>query len=61
MVSTITQESRARDAIVLKALDRNIREAPKFGICCDVFVALKGEFERVMQERDTLLQNRKCK
>lgn len=46
------EESKQRDEIVLEALERNIKEAPRFGICCDVFVALKVEFERVMQERD---------
>nr|DAK83944.1 MAG TPA: hypothetical protein [Caudoviricetes sp.] len=55
MPNTITQESKARDALVLDALDRNISDAPKYGICCEVFVALKYEFERVMKERDDMI------
>lgn len=49
------EESKQRDEIVLEALERNINEAPKFGVCCDVFVALLSEFHRVMDERDILL------
>lgn len=49
------EESKQRDEIVLEALERNIKEAPKYGVCCDVFVALPSEFHRVMDERDMLL------
>ena len=55
----ITLESAHRDKLVLESLDRNIQEAPKFGICGDVFVALRCEFERVMRERNELLKSRK--
>nr|DAF41035.1 MAG TPA: hypothetical protein [Caudoviricetes sp.] len=49
------EESKQRDEIVLEALERNIKEAPRYGVCCDVFVALLSEFQRVMDERDALI------
>ena len=44
------ERSKQRDKIVPEALDRNIQEAPKYGVCCDVFVALLSEFHGVMDE-----------
>lgn len=45
-------ESQNRDQAVLDALDKNIKLAPRLGICAETFAVLKEEFLRVMQERD---------
>lgn len=45
-------EAQNRDQAVLDALDKNIKLAPRLGICAETFAVLKEEFLRVMQERD---------
>lgn len=45
-----------RDKLVLDALDENIQTAPSLGVCADTFYALKQEFLRIMQERDTAIK-----
>lgn len=45
-------ESQSRDQAVLDALDKNINLAPQLGVCAESFAVLRGEFLRIMRERD---------
>lgn len=47
---------KERDAVLLRAIDSMIKDAPDVGICPIAFEALKEEVLRIMDERDTALK-----
>lgn len=47
---------KERDAVLLRAIDSMIKDAPDVGICPIVFEALKEEVLRIMDERDKALK-----
>ena len=48
-----------RDEMVLLSLDDMIDNAPELGLLALPFIELKKEFERIMKERDELVEEMK--